>query len=86
MSGDIHNVQHQHGRACGLRRGGRYLLANRGLPAVEVKTTYHSTWLDNTKAKLILGWRPRYDMQKIMNTAWKYVRAEDDPRTIWYPG
>jgi UDP-glucose 4-epimerase len=65
---------------------GRYLLASRGLPSVEIKTAYHSTWLDNTKAKLILGWRPEYDMQKMIDSAWEYVRAEDDPRTIWYPG
>ena len=64
----------------------RYLTASRGLPAVEVKTTYHSTWLDNTKAKLILGWRPEYDMKKIIDSAWDYVRTQDDPRKIWYPG
>lgn len=65
---------------------GRYLLATRGLPSVEIKTAYHSTWLDNTKAKLILGWRPEYDMQRMIDAAWEYVRAEDDPRNIWYPG
>jgi nucleoside-diphosphate-sugar epimerase len=65
---------------------GRYLLASRGLPSVEIKTAYHSTWLDNTKAKLILGWRPEYDMQKMIDSAWDYVRAGDDPRNIWYPG
>lgn len=65
---------------------GRYLLASRGLPSVEIKTAYHSTWLDNTKAKLILGWRPEYDMKKMIDSAWEYVRAADDPRNIWYPG
>jgi UDP-glucose 4-epimerase len=65
---------------------GKYLTASRGLPSVEIKTEYHSTWLDNTKAKLILGWRPVYDMRKIIDSAWDYVRSQDDPRTIWYPG
>jgi UDP-glucose 4-epimerase len=64
----------------------QYLTATRGLPSVEVKTEYHSTWLDNTKAKLLLGWRPEYDMKKLIDSAWDYVRAEDDPRKIWYPG
>jgi nucleoside-diphosphate-sugar epimerase len=65
---------------------GRYLNTTRGLPIVEIKTEYHSTWLDNTKAKLLLGWRPEYDMKKMINSAFDYVRAQDDPRKIWYPG
>ena len=42
---------------------GRYLAETRGLPAVEIKTEFHSTWLDNTKAKLLLGLAPciRYE-------------------------
>jgi len=65
---------------------GRYLTTSRGLPSVEIKTDFHSTWLDNTKAKLILGWRPQYDMKKLIDSGWDYARAQDDPRTIWYPG
>jgi nucleoside-diphosphate-sugar epimerase len=65
---------------------GRYLSETRGLPAVEIKTGYHSTWLDNSKAKFLLGWRPVYDMKKMVDTAFDYVRAESDPRKIWYPG
>ena len=65
---------------------GKYLNLTRGLPTVEIKTPYHSTWLDNTKAKLLLGWRPEYDMQKMVNSAFDYVRAENDPRKVWYPG
>jgi nucleoside-diphosphate-sugar epimerase len=65
---------------------GRYLKGTRGLPSVEIKTDYHSTWLDNTKAKLLLGWRPRYDMRRMIDSAWDYVRAQNDPRVIWYPG
>jgi nucleoside-diphosphate-sugar epimerase len=64
----------------------RYLMESRGFPSVEIKTNYHSTWLDNTKAKLILGWRPEYDMKRIIDSAWDYQRGQDDPRRIWYPG
>lgn len=64
----------------------RYLAETRGLPSVEIKTQYHSTWLDNTKAKFLLGWRPVYDLKKMIDSAWEYVRATDDPRRIWYPG
>ncbi|HEX6036156.1 MAG TPA: NAD(P)-dependent oxidoreductase, partial [Anaerolineales bacterium] len=41
---------------------GRYLVETRGLATVEIPTPYHSTWLDNTKAKFLLGWRPEYDL------------------------
>ncbi len=64
----------------------RYLTESRGLPSVDVITPYYSTWLDNTKAKLLLGWRPEYDMQKMIDAAWDYARSPDDPRKIWYPG
>jgi len=64
----------------------RYLAETCRLPSVEIKTEYHSTWLDNTKAKLLLGWRPEYDMKKMIDSAWKYQRAPNDPRKIWYPG
>jgi len=65
---------------------GKYLNATRGFPTVEIKTEYHSTWLDNSKAKFLLGWRPEYDLKKIIDSAFDYVRAENDPRKIWYPG
>jgi nucleoside-diphosphate-sugar epimerase len=62
------------------------LLKSRGLPSVEVPTPYHSTWLDNAKARFILGWRPAYDMIKMIDAAYDYRRAADDPRVVWYPG
>jgi UDP-glucose 4-epimerase len=65
---------------------GRYIVESRGLSTVEIKTDYHSTWLDNAKAKFLLGWRPEYDLKKMIDSAWDYVRADDDPRKIWYPG
>jgi UDP-glucose 4-epimerase len=64
----------------------RYLAENRGLPSVAVPTPYYSTWLDNAKAKLLLGWRPEVDLKKMIDLAWDYQRAADDPRVVWYPG
>ena len=65
---------------------GQYLVASRGLPSVAVPTPYHSTWLDNAKARFLLGWRPEYDLQKMTDSAWNYHRVPDDPRVVWYPG
>ncbi|AUX37943.1 MULTISPECIES: NAD(P)-dependent oxidoreductase [Sorangium] len=64
----------------------RYLESTRSLPSVKVKTPYRSTWLDNTKAKFLLGWRPHYDLARLTDAAFDYVRAPDDPRITWYPG
>ncbi|MBX3037867.1 MAG: NAD(P)-dependent oxidoreductase [Anaerolineales bacterium] len=64
----------------------KYLKEKYKLPSVEIKTEYHSTWLDNTKAKFLLGWRPKYDLKRMIDSAFDYVRAEDDPRKVWYPG
>jgi len=65
---------------------GAYLTQSRGVPNVLVRTPYHSTWLDNSKAKFLLGWRPRYDLRRMTDAAWDYRRAADDPRRVWYPG
>ena len=65
---------------------GNYLAAIRGLPSVNVQTPYHSTWLDNAKAKFLLGWRPKYNLQKMIESAWEYRREPDEPRVVWYPG
>jgi UDP-glucose 4-epimerase len=64
----------------------RYLADTRGTPGVPVETPYFSTWLDNAKAKLQLGWRPMFDLKKMIEAAWTYTRAADDPRVVWYPG
>ncbi|MEK6236849.1 MAG: NAD(P)-dependent oxidoreductase, partial [Planctomycetales bacterium] len=42
------------------RRVADYLHETRGLPSVDVCTEYCSTWLDNSKAKFKLGWKPEY--------------------------
>lgn len=64
----------------------RYLRETRALPAAEINTALHSNWLDNAKARLRLGWRPQVDLHQLVDRAWDYVRAPDDPRIIWYPG
>jgi UDP-glucose 4-epimerase len=63
-----------------------YLNKTRGLPAVEIPSRYHSNWMDNAKAKLHLGWRPRYDLKRLIDSAWDYVRSANEPRRVWYPG
>jgi UDP-glucose 4-epimerase len=56
------------------------------MPAVEIKTRHSSTWLDNTKAKFLLGWQPAFDLKRLIEEAWSYNRSASDPRVIWYPG
>lgn len=68
------------------RRVAAYLKQTRGIDSVDVATGFHSTWLDNSKAKFLLGWRPQVDLEGLVDRAWDYERSPDDPRTIWYPG
>jgi UDP-glucose 4-epimerase len=63
-----------------------HLKATRGLGSIEVPSAYHSNWLDNARAKLDLNWRPRYHLAKLIDAAWAFQRAPDDPRKVWYPG
>jgi nucleoside-diphosphate-sugar epimerase len=65
---------------------GRYLEETRKLPTVEIPSRYHSNWMDNAKAKFLLGWRPKYDLAKLIDSAWDYVRSANEPRRVWYPG
>ena len=63
-----------------------YMARTRGLEGVPIRTEAVSNWLDNRKARLLLGWRPEYDLPRMVESAWTYQRAADDPRIIWYPG
>jgi nucleoside-diphosphate-sugar epimerase len=65
---------------------GNYLQSTRGYAPVPIKTPFQSTWLDNTKAKFLLGWRPTYDLRRLTDAAFDYQRAPNDPRKVWYPG
>lgn len=63
-----------------------HLRRSRGLDAVDIPSRYHSNWMDNSKAKYQLGWKPEYDLEMLIDSAWTYARSKDDPRKIWYPG
>jgi nucleoside-diphosphate-sugar epimerase len=65
---------------------GAYLSESRGLEGVPIRTPYRSTWLDNSKARFLLGWRPTYDLRRMTDAAWSYQRLPSDPRVVWYPG
>ena len=65
---------------------GSYLERTRGFTPAPIATPYRSTWLDNTKAKFLLGWRPTYDLRRMTDAAFDYRRSPDDSRKIWYPG
>ncbi len=68
------------------RQVAEYLKRTRGLPSAEIPTSYWSTWLDNTKAKFLLGWKPTYDLERLIEESWNYRRNPEDPRKVWYPG
>ena len=63
-----------------------HLKKTRNLNHIPIETEYHSTWLDNNKARFLLDWRPEYDLARLIDDAWNYERTPDDPRKIWYPG
>ncbi|AWI60544.1 NAD-dependent epimerase/dehydratase family protein [Sinorhizobium fredii] len=63
-----------------------YLARTRGLGSVDIPSRFHSNWMDNSKAKYLLGWEPGYDLEKLIDSAWQYERAAEDPRVVWYPG
>ncbi|OWV86729.1 NAD(P)-dependent oxidoreductase [Rhizobium sp. R693] len=63
-----------------------HLARTRGLGSVDVPSQFHSNWMDNGKAKYLLGWRPVYDLEMLIDSAWGYVRSEEDSRIVWYPG
>jgi UDP-glucose 4-epimerase len=63
-----------------------HLKATQGLGSIDIPGAYHSNWPDNARAKFDLHWRPGTDLAKLIDAAWTYQRAPDDPRKVWYPG
>jgi nucleoside-diphosphate-sugar epimerase len=63
-----------------------YLARRRGLDSIEIPSGFHSNWMDNSKAKYLLGWRPEYDLERLVDSAWEYERGVNDPRVVYYPG
>jgi nucleoside-diphosphate-sugar epimerase len=63
-----------------------HLKKTRNLDSIDIPSGYHSTWLDNTKAKFHLDWQPEFDLKKLVDSAFDYIRSPNDPRVVWYPG
>jgi UDP-glucose 4-epimerase len=63
-----------------------HLAETRGVPSIPIRGPYVSNWMDNARAKAELGWRPAYDLKKLIDSAWDYQRPANDPRKVWYPG
>ncbi len=51
-------------------KAAEYLLKTRQLKSVKIDTEYYATWLDTTKAKFLLGWRPKYGLEQLIDDAW----------------
>lgn len=64
----------------------KHLETTRGQKSVKISSNFHSNWLDNNKARLRLEWEPQYDLEKLIEDAYTYQRADNDPRKIWYVG
>ena len=67
------------------RKMADYLAETRNLPSIDIGTPFHRTWLDNSKAKFLLDWRPQYDLERLIDAAWDYCRSPDDLRKVWCP-
>ena len=63
-----------------------HLARTRGLDSVDIPSGFHSTWMDNSKARHLLDWQPEYDLEMLVDAAWRYERSPSDPRIVWYPG
>jgi nucleoside-diphosphate-sugar epimerase len=63
-----------------------YLARTRGLDSIDIPSRFHSNWMDNSKAKYLLGWQPEYDLERLVDSAWEYDRGANDPRVVYYPG
>jgi UDP-glucose 4-epimerase len=63
-----------------------YLRRTRGRNSIDIPSRFHSNWMDNSKAKYALGWRPEYTLERLIESAWEYQRSPNDPRVVWYPG
>ena len=63
-----------------------YLARTRGAASVDIPSSFHSNWMDNSKARDLLDWQPQYDLAKLVDAAFAYERSPSDPRVVWYPG
>lgn len=65
---------------------GAHLHKTRGMKPVRIETPYISNLLDNSRARLELGWAPKIHTAELCDRAFAYERAPDDVRKIWYVG
>ncbi len=65
---------------------GAHLHKTRGMKPVRIESPFFSNLLDNSKARLQLGWSPKVDTAALCDRAFDYIRAADDVRKIWYVG
>jgi UDP-glucose 4-epimerase len=63
-----------------------HLARTRNLPATPLRGPYVGNWMDNSRAKAELGWRPAYDLARLIDSAWDHARPPEEPRRVWYPG
>jgi len=63
-----------------------YLARTREYGSVDIPSRYQSNWMDNSKARYLMGWQPQFDLARLIDSAWNYARPADDPRIVWYPG
>jgi UDP-glucose 4-epimerase len=63
-----------------------HLESTQGMRGINIKSSFHSNALDNAKARHMLAWKPQYDLEKLIDSAFAYVRAPSDARKIWYAG
>ncbi|MGE4249680.1 MAG: NAD-dependent epimerase/dehydratase family protein [Parvibaculaceae bacterium] len=63
-----------------------HIKARFGQDSVDVPTPFHSVKMDNRKARQVLGWRPRFDAKRLIESAWAFERAPGAERRILYPG
>ena len=81
------DLQRLHGRAGRLRRARRLPVATARLPdgATSRRRSTRPGWTTRRRSSCSAGGRS-YDLRRLVDEAWAYERAADDPRTVWYPG
>jgi nucleoside-diphosphate-sugar epimerase len=62
------------------------LAEKRGYSVAMIPSPYFSNWLDNSKARHLLNWQPVVNLEVMVERAWNYNRAQNEPRKVWYPG
>ena len=63
-----------------------YISERFGHGSVEIPTPFHSVWIDNTKARQMLNWSPRFNTQSLIEAAWEFLPSKGSRREIVYPG